>query len=55
MKCLSVHLGYIDVTERFLKFAVKKTKHLKLRDSTEVTVALYVFNIQKTCDLLVCI
>ena len=45
MKCVSVHLGYIDVSERFLKFAFKKTKHSKLQDSTEVTVALYVFNI----------
>ena len=45
MKCVSVHLGYIDVNERFLKFAVKKTRHSKLQDSIEVTVALYVFNI----------
>ena len=47
MKCVSVHLGYIDVSERYLKFAFKKTKHSKLQDSIEVTVALYVFNIQK--------
>ena len=45
MKCVSVHLCYIDVNERFLKFAFKKTRHSKLQDSTEVTVALYVFNI----------
>ena len=45
MKCVSVQSGYIDVSERFLKFAFKKTKHSKLHDSTEVTVAIYVFNI----------
>ena len=45
MKCVSVHLGYIDVSQRFLKFAFKKTKHSKLQVSAEVTVALYVFNI----------
>ena len=45
MKCVSVHLGYIDVSERFLKFVFTKTKHSKLQDSTEVTVAIYVFNI----------
>ena len=45
VKCVNVHLGYIDVSEPLLKFAFKKTKHSKLQDSTEVTVALYVFNI----------
>ena len=45
MKYVSVHLGYIDVSERFLKFACKKTKHSKLQDSTEVTVAPCIFNI----------
>ena len=45
MKCISVHLGYIHVSERFLKFAFKKTKHSKLQDSTEVTIALYAFNV----------
>ena len=45
VKCVSVHLHYIDVSESFLKFAFKKTKHSKLQDSTEVIVALYVFNI----------
>ena len=44
-KYVSVHLGYIDVSERFLKFGFKKTKHSKLQDSAEVTVAIYVFNI----------
>ena len=51
MKCVSVHLGYIDVFDRFLKFAFKKTKHSKLQDSTEVNVAIYVFKIYITCDL----
>ena len=45
MKCVSVHLDYIDASEPFLKFSFKKTKHSKLQDSTEVTVAVYVFNI----------
>ena len=45
MKSVRVHLGYIDISERFLKFAFKKIKRSKLQNSTEVTVALYVFNI----------
>ena len=45
MKCASVHSGYIDVCKRFLKFVFKETKHSKLQDSTEVTVAFYLFNI----------
>ena len=45
MKYVSVHLGCIDVSERFLKFACKKTKHSKLQGSTEVTAAPCIFNI----------
>ena len=44
-KYVSVHLGQIDASERFLKFGFKKTKHSKLQDSAEATVAVYVFNI----------
>ena len=44
-KYVSVHLGQIDASERFLKFGFKKTKHSKLQDSAEVTAAVYVFNI----------
>ena len=45
MKFVSVHLGYIDISDCFLKIAFKKTKHSKLENSTEVTAALYIFNI----------
>ena len=45
IKCVSVLLGYIDVSGRFLKSAFKKTKHSKLQDGTDGTVVLYVFNI----------
>ena len=45
MKCVSAHLGYIYLSERFLKFTFKKIKHSKLQNSTEVAIALHVFNI----------
>lgn len=45
MKCVSAHLGYIYLFERFLKFTFKKTKHSNLQNSTEVATAPHVFNI----------
>ena len=45
MKCVSAHLGYIYLFERFLKFTFKKIKHSNLQNSTEVATALHVFNI----------